>query len=88
MKACCALKKMQGRKLDASGWLVSGGLLLLVPKCPMCLAAYVAAFTGLGLPLTAAAGLRWAMIALCFVIPTKHLVPEILKISITDFWFL
>ena len=66
MKACCALKKMQGRKLDASGWLVSGGLLLLVPKCPMCLAAYVAAFTGLGLPLTAAAGLRWAMIALCF----------------------
>ena len=65
MKTCCATKKIQGKRLDVGGWLVSGGLLLLMPKCPLCLAAYVAAFTGLGLSLPAAAGLHWAMIALC-----------------------
>jgi hypothetical protein len=63
MKACCGERK--GGKLDAGGLLLSGGLLLLVPKCPVCLAAYVAAFTGLGLSFSAAAGLRWALIMLC-----------------------
>lgn len=63
MKACCAKRK--SGKLDAGGWLVSGGLLLLIPKCPACLAAYVAVFTGFGLSLPAAAGLRWGMIGLC-----------------------
>lgn len=63
MKACCVKRK--SGKLDVGGWLVSGGLLLLIPKCPVCFAAYIAAFTGLGLSFPAAAGLRWAMIALC-----------------------
>lgn len=52
-------------KLEAGGWLLSGGLLLLMPKCPACVAAYVAAFTGLGIPFSTAAGLRWAMVSLC-----------------------
>lgn len=67
MKTCCAGKN--GRSLlgkgDTGGWLVSGGLLLLIPKCPVCLAGYIAAFSGLGLSVPAASGLRWTLLAIC-----------------------
>jgi len=52
-------------KIDTGGWLVSGGLLLLIPKCPVCLAGYIAAFSGLGLSVPAASGLRWMLLTIC-----------------------
>jgi hypothetical protein len=39
--------------------------LALMPKCPMCVAAYVALFTGLGLSLPAATAIRTMLIVLC-----------------------
>jgi len=50
---------------EAAGWLASGGTLLLIPKCPACLAAYVALLTGASLSLATAAYLRTAAIILC-----------------------
>lgn len=38
--------------------------LALVPKCPVCMAAYVLLFTGVGLSLAVASAIRWIMIAL------------------------
>jgi hypothetical protein len=35
-----------------------------MPKCPICLAAYVTLWTGLGLSLAAAAHLRWSLLLL------------------------
>lgn len=61
MKACCI--KRRGK--EAAAWLLPGGMLVLIPKCPVCFAAYIAAATGLGLSIPAASGLRVALITLC-----------------------
>ena len=45
-------------------WAIPITTLALVPKCPMCVAAYVVLFTGIGLSLSAATAVRWALIAL------------------------
>jgi hypothetical protein len=63
MKTCC--QQIKARRL--AGWLLPGGLLVLMPKCPVCLAAYVAIFTGAGLSMPIAQGLRAVVIA-AFVI--------------------
>ena len=38
---------------------------MLVPKCPVCLAAQVTLWTGLGLSLSTATYLRWVLLFLC-----------------------
>jgi hypothetical protein len=58
-------KQAFARVSEGVAWLGSGGLLVLVPKCPMCLAAYVAAGTGLGLSYTTAEYLRTGLIWVC-----------------------
>jgi hypothetical protein len=52
-----------------SAWEMAAGALslgvwVLMPKCPVCLAAYVALWTGLGLSFTAATTIRWSLLAL------------------------
>jgi hypothetical protein len=59
-------KRLARRTRGASAWALPSVTLLLVPKCPMCIAAYLALGGGLGVSLTTAAHLRAALIWLCW----------------------
>jgi hypothetical protein len=48
-----------------AGWVLPASALALMPKCPACVAAYVAIVTGFGISMSAAAYLRTGAIALC-----------------------
>jgi hypothetical protein len=53
------------RSLDLSAKVIPVAILAVLPKCPACLAAYVALGTGIGLSLTAATYLRLTLIVVC-----------------------
>jgi hypothetical protein len=71
MSACCDAAGARNTPTGARrvreffAWVVPSAGLLLVPKCPACLAAYVMLWTGLGLSLSTATYLRWALLLVC-----------------------
>lgn len=71
MKTCC--QQTKARRL--AGWLLPGGLLVLMPKCPVCLAGYVALFTGIGISLPAATWLRHGLIVCCISLLVLRFLP-------------
>lgn len=53
------------RYREVAAWLIPGALLAALPKCPVCLATYIAIGTGIGLSVSTAAYLRLALLILC-----------------------
>jgi hypothetical protein len=71
MSACCnvagdrKISRWLQKVREIFAWVVPSAILVILPKCPACLAAYVALWTGLGLSLSTATYMRWAMLLLC-----------------------
>ena len=67
MSACCNAASDRNRPprvrrvREILAWVLPSAVLLLVPKCPVCLAGHVALWTGLGLSLATATYLRWVL---------------------------
>jgi hypothetical protein len=74
---CC--HSLTRRCAGTAGWVVPASLLALLPKCPVCVAAYVAAATGLGISVAAAAALRTAVLVLSVLLLTYSTVAAVKK---------
>ena len=54
-----------GRCVSIAQWIVPSAVLALMPKCPACVAAYIALATGIGISLPAATLIRTTLGVLC-----------------------
>ncbi|HSS47842.1 MAG TPA: hypothetical protein VLX28_02740 [Thermoanaerobaculia bacterium] len=65
------------RSLDAAGYVVPSAILVLLPKCPACIAAYLAMGAGIGVTVSTAVTLRAMLLVLCVaclaVLAARHL---------------
>lgn len=65
--SCCSTGRATRlhRGVEAIEWAAPGAILAVLPKCPACVAAYVALATGVGVSVSAATYLRTGTIVVC-----------------------
>jgi len=57
-----------GRSGEVAGWVLPSITLALLPKCPVCVAAYIALFSGVGISVATATYLRTSLLILCVTV--------------------
>jgi hypothetical protein len=61
------LRSAGRRGAKTAGWVLPSAVMVLMPKCPACVVAYIAIATGAGISVSAAAHLRLLVLVLCGV---------------------
>jgi hypothetical protein len=61
-------RSLKRRSAKAAGWTLPSVVIVMMPKCPACVAAYVAIATGAGISVSMAAHLRVMVLALCALV--------------------
>lgn len=61
----CVTGSCKRRLVDPAGKLFPAFVLMVLPKCPACLAAYITVATGIGISLTAATCIRSLLLVVC-----------------------
>ena len=56
------------RGAKAAGWVLPSAVMILMPKCPACVVAYVAIATGAGISVSMAAHLRLIVLMICVAV--------------------
>lgn len=67
------------RGVRKASWVIPGIMLVLMPKCPLCLAAYIALATGISIPFHMASWLRTALIIGCVASLTWFVTRQLLN---------
>jgi hypothetical protein len=75
-----AMRSWTGVVRRTVSWVVPGVVLAAMPKCPLCLAAYVAIFTGCGISLATASFAWWTMTAACVLALTYLVTASMLRL--------
>ena len=68
------------RSAKAAGWVLPGAVMVLMPKCPACVVAYVAIVTGAGISVSAAAHLRVLVLVVCVATLVCMVVKPLLRV--------
>jgi hypothetical protein len=86
MSACCAAAGARKSPTwlrtvrEILAWVMPSAILVLLPKCPACLAAHVMLWSGLGLSLSTATNLRWALLLVCVVSLLLLIVERLVRV--------
>lgn len=63
---CCEAETPPPRRgLRIAGTVIPAAVLVLLPKCPACIVAYLAIGTGIGVTISTAAHLRTLLLVVC-----------------------
>jgi hypothetical protein len=71
-QGCChaapMTRTLARRCAEIARWVIPSAVLAVTPKCPACLAAYLAVGTGIGLSIATVAYLRMLLVVVCVAV--------------------
>lgn len=79
----CSCEKTLRAMKNSAGVIIPGALLALLPKCPLCLSAWMSVALGLGVPASTANALHGTLIVLCLAVIAFHLTRHLTRKSTT-----